>query len=383
MSIFPLWWASFSEEFGRRTIYIACFSLFVVFSVLSAISTNISMLIVMRLLGGGCSASVHAVGAGTIADTWEVRERGRAMSMFYLGPLLGPLISPIIGGVLAEKFGWRSTMWFISAYGFFVLVLLFLLLPETLARKKADEPTIPTPARNITDSDGNPIPLNRRHPSTMAVSIHTKRLAIILKRFLLDPLSVLLMLRFPAVTLTALYAAITFGALFVLNISIQDAFTSSPYSFDVLIVGLLYLPPSLGYLMASLFGGRWIDRIMAREAEKAGRYDEKGRPIYLPEDRFKENAWIASTIYPCAMVLYGWTVTKGVHWIVPSVGNFVFGVGSMLVFVSCFPAFLSASSLYCFPLFLFPSRTRPSDDKSDGTVHSQRHCNADLLRSHS
>jgi len=334
MSIFPLWWASFSEEFGRRTIYIACFSLFVVFSILSAISTNVSMLIVMRLLGGGCSASVHAVGAGTIADVWEVRERGRAMSMFYLGPLLGPLLSPIIGGILAEKFGWRSTMWFISAYGFLILVLLILLLPETLARRRTAEPAMPTPGRNITDGDGNPIPLGRSPSSTAAVSVHTQRAAVFLKKFLLDPLSVLLMLRFPAVALTVFYAAVTFGALFVLNISIQDAFTSEPYSFDVLIVGLLYLPPSLGYLIASLFGGRWIDRIMAREAEKAGRYDEKGRPIYLPEDRFKENAWIASTVYPCAMVFYGWTVTKGVHWIVPSIGNFVFGLGSMLVFVS-------------------------------------------------
>lgn len=43
------------------------------------------MLIVMRVLSGGAAASVQAVGAGTIADLWEPRERGRAMSTFYLG----------------------------------------------------------------------------------------------------------------------------------------------------------------------------------------------------------------------------------------------------------------------------------------------------------
>ena len=53
------------------------------------------MLILMRLLGGGASASVQAVGAGTIADLWEPRERGRAMGMFYLGPLTGPLFAPV------------------------------------------------------------------------------------------------------------------------------------------------------------------------------------------------------------------------------------------------------------------------------------------------
>lgn len=72
--------SSFSETLGRRTIYIVSFSLFVVFSVLSALSKNIGMLIAMRILGGGASASVQAVGAGTIADLWEIYERGQAMS---------------------------------------------------------------------------------------------------------------------------------------------------------------------------------------------------------------------------------------------------------------------------------------------------------------
>lgn len=71
--------SSFSETLGRRTIYLISFALFVVFSVLSAVGTNIAMLIVMRILGGGASASVQAVGAGTIADIWEPQERGRAM----------------------------------------------------------------------------------------------------------------------------------------------------------------------------------------------------------------------------------------------------------------------------------------------------------------
>src|SRR5690349_4818038 len=88
MSIFPLWWSSFSETLGRRTIYIISFTLFVIFSALSAVSVNIAMLIVMRILGGGASASVQAVGAGTIADIWEPSERGRAMGIFYLGPLV-------------------------------------------------------------------------------------------------------------------------------------------------------------------------------------------------------------------------------------------------------------------------------------------------------
>lgn len=59
MAIFPLWWSSFSERFGRRTIYLLSFSLFVLGSVLAAVSTNISMLVVMRLLEGAAASSVQ------------------------------------------------------------------------------------------------------------------------------------------------------------------------------------------------------------------------------------------------------------------------------------------------------------------------------------
>lgn len=89
MAVWPLWWSNFSETFGRRTIYLTSFAMFIVFGVLSAVSKNIAMLIVMRMFNGGAAASVQAVGAGTIADIWESFERGKAMGYFYLGPLLG------------------------------------------------------------------------------------------------------------------------------------------------------------------------------------------------------------------------------------------------------------------------------------------------------
>jgi MFS family permease len=75
------------------------------------------MLIATRLFAGGAAASVQAVGAGTIADIWETRERGRAMGMFYLGPLCGPLLAPIIGGVLGQAWDWRATQWALVIYG--------------------------------------------------------------------------------------------------------------------------------------------------------------------------------------------------------------------------------------------------------------------------
>ena len=334
MSIFPLWCtyhpppiiqttltapgSSFSETLGRRTIYLVSFSLFVVFSVLSALSTNVAMLIVMRLLAGGAAASVQSVGAGTIADVWEPRERGRAMGMFYLGPLTGPLIAPIVGGGLAQRWGWQASMWFLAVFGALVVAMILFCLPETLPRPQ------PKPADVAADLS--------RTPSRRSVRAGTRKTAAHLRRFFVDPLAVLLWLRFPPIAITVCFASVTFGALFVLNIAVQAAFSAPPYAFPELAVGLLYLPSSLGYVLASALGGRWIDAIMAREARRAARFDDRGRPVLLPEDRMRENAWAAGTLYPAALVVFGWCVQRGVVWPVPATANFFFGVGSMLVF---------------------------------------------------
>ncbi|KUI74107.1 MFS antiporter QDR3 [Cytospora mali] len=324
MSIFPLWWSSFSETLGRRTIYVVSFSLFVVFGVLSAISTDIAMLIVFRVLGGGAAASVQAVGAGTISDLWEPFERGRAMGIFYLGPLTGPLFAPIIGGALAQGFNWQATMWFVTAFGACNFISIFFFLPETLARRKPH-----TPAAEANNENT----LNRTS-TRQSVTDKTKKGVILLRKAFIDPLSCILYLRFPPVALTVAISSVTFAALFILNISIQSTFGAPPYSFSIIIVGLLYIPSSLGYFAASLVGGRWVDKIMAREAKKAGRYDSNGKLIFLPEDRLRENAWIAASMFPFAMIWFGWCADKGVYWLAAMVANFFFGVATMLIFGS-------------------------------------------------
>ena len=321
MAIFPIYWSFFSELLGRRTIYLVSFSFFILWSVLAAVSNSIAMFIIMRLLGGGASASVQAVGAGTIADVWEPRERGRAMGIFYLGPLLGPFLAPIISGVLVEKLGWRSTQWALVIYGAMVLFLLFFALPETL---KARTPVLED--RESLDS------VTFETSKQSLVGRRAKSVFKSVRRALLGPMKIILYLRYPAVAVTVFYGSITFGSLYVLNISIETTFSSPPYSYSSIVVGLTYIPGSLGYLLASMFGGHWTDKIMAREAIKAKRRDEKGKLIYRPEDRMRENAWIAAFMYPLALLWYGWTADKGVFWAAPLIANFFYGIGSMLIF---------------------------------------------------
>ena len=323
MSIFPLWWSSFSETLGRRTIYVVSFFLFLVFNILAAVSTSMAMFIVMRLLSGGAAASVQAVGAGTIADVWQVKERGQAMGMFYLGPLCGPLISPILGGVFAQTLGWRSAQWFLAIFAGVLWVFIVFALPETLRERKALAAEAEQEAEGDEKTDIRPG--LARTTTTQSVKIKSKKYLIMARRAFLDPLRIILYLQFPAVALLVMYASVTFGSLYVLNISVQEEFSAAPYNYNSIIVGCLYIPNAAGYFLSSVFGGRWVDRIMHREAKAAGRYDERGRLIFIPEDRMKENAWIGAATYPLALLAYGWFTKYNVNVAAALVANFFFG----------------------------------------------------------
>lgn len=297
MAIIPLWWSVLSELYGRRPVYLASLLLFLVWNSVAAVSDSIAMFIVMRCLAGGASASVAAVGAGTIADLWEVERRGRAMGYFFLGPMLGPLVSPVLGGIITDRFGWRSTQWAAVIYGSLVWLLIMCLLPETSAKQLA-----PT---NNSDNEETRLQLSITAPTLSVCQI------------LMEPFYVTRYLRFPPLLMTSYYASVTFATYYVLNITIQSVFSRQPYSFRASILGLMYVPGALGSIMASVLGGRWTDYIMRRQA-KASTTREASRDVPLrPMDRMRENAWLASSIYPAALLAYGWTTKEHVFWFVP------------------------------------------------------------------
>ena len=135
----------------------------------------------------------------------------------------------------------------------------------------------------------------------------------------------------------------------MLNVSLQTAYSREPYHYSPIIVGLLFIPNSLGYITGSLTGGRWSDSIMRRAAIKrraAAGGDESTLLEYRPEDRMGINAWIAGTMFPSALICYGWIVQQGYHWVAPLPFTYIFGFASMLVFGMTI-TMLTGMSLFC------------------------------------
>lgn len=64
-----------------------------------------------RLFAGIGGSACITLGAGVVADLFPREMRGRATSIWSLGPLLGPVAGPIAGGFLSEEVSWQWIFW--------------------------------------------------------------------------------------------------------------------------------------------------------------------------------------------------------------------------------------------------------------------------------
>ncbi|KAF9983845.1 hypothetical protein BGZ75_004580 [Mortierella antarctica] len=162
MGIMPVFWASLCDYYGRRPIYLVSMSIYILGSVLAAISRNIWVFLVMRALQAFGASSVLSVGGGSLSDIFHSGERGAAFGLFYLGPLVAPMIGPIIGGVLSDRAGWRSTMWLLLGSAVVAFLLVLFILPETYrhhideATTKEDDDSSKTVGRQLHANHSDP-----------------------------------------------------------------------------------------------------------------------------------------------------------------------------------------------------------------------------------
>lgn len=110
----PLLAAPMSETYGRAICYNIANVAFVIFTIGTALSQNMGMLIGFRFLMGFAGSTPITNGGGSVADMFPVEQRGKAMSIWAMGPILGPCVGPVAGGYISQSLGWRWVFWIIA-----------------------------------------------------------------------------------------------------------------------------------------------------------------------------------------------------------------------------------------------------------------------------
>lgn len=130
---FALFYSTLAVPFGRyadranRRDFVAyCCAAWSVMTALCGMTTSYATLALARIGVAVGEAGGGAPSISMIADHYPPEKRGRAMSVYMLGPQLGILFGLALGGWIAQHYGWRSAFLWMAVPGVVAALLLRL-----------------------------------------------------------------------------------------------------------------------------------------------------------------------------------------------------------------------------------------------------------------
>ncbi|KAF5969580.1 major facilitator superfamily transporter [Fusarium bulbicola] len=308
----PLFWGPISELRGRVIVLQTSNLWFLCFNLGCALSQNKSSMVAFRFLAGLGGSAPLAVGGGVISDMFEPEERGRAISVYSVAPLLGPALGPIAGGWVAERTTWRWVFYSTTIACGFVQVAALLFLKETYApvileRKK----------QNLIKESGN-MDLYTEHDQPDRTLART--LWIALNR----PFR--LLFTQPIVVFLAAYMTYLYGT-FYLVLSTFSGLFEKVYHETPGYQGLNYISLTIGLFIGTHICARSQDRIYKALKRRRCKEGQPGRP------EFRIPMMIPGAILvPTGLLIYSWTAEKRTHWMGPNVGACIYITGVIIGF---------------------------------------------------
>ncbi|KAH8706039.1 major facilitator superfamily transporter [Talaromyces proteolyticus] len=308
MAAGPLILAPMSELYGRVIVYHVGNVLFIIFTVACGLATNINMLVAFRFLAGLVGAAPIAIGGGTIADVTTMKQRGTAMSIWSLGPLLGPSVGPVIGGFLSQSKGWRWIFWLLAIIAGVIAIISLVVLREshapTLLKRKANR---------LRTESGN---MDLR--SKLDSQLSPKELFL---RAIVRPCKMLVFS--PVCLILSIYSAFVYAMIYFMFSTFSFIFEDH-YGFGQGTVGLVFLACGIGMMLGLVIQQFTGDRIRKSLADKYNGGTSK--PEYRVPPMF-----FAGALLPAGLALYGWTVQYHVQWAVPLLGTLLVGTGICII----------------------------------------------------
>ncbi|KAJ4349417.1 uncharacterized protein N0V89_008032 [Didymosphaeria variabile] len=315
-AIGPLCLGPLSEVYGRRIVLQISNVVFLIFNTACGGCRTTAQMIVFRFLSGLGGSAPLAVGGGTLSDVWSNEERGKAMGIYTLMPLLGPALGPIMAGFIVKYANWRWCFYSVSIGDVLVQLISTMLLQETyprviLARK----------AKALREKTGNSSFMTEWEAEGQSLG---QKLRTAFKR------PIKLITTQPIIQFVAIYMAFLYGMIYLVLSTFPRLWTLK-YHEEVHIGSLNYVAVGLGFLTGSQVGTRLQDRIyMALKRRNGGIARPEFRvPLMVP----------GSILLPIGIFVYAWTAEVTAFWLWPDIGMYIV-CGSMILCWQAMQAYL-------------------------------------------
>jgi DHA2 family multidrug resistance protein len=136
-AVFVPIWGKLGDTIGRKRVYIAGFSIFIVGSVLAGLSWNLGSMIVFRVIQAIASSADYPTAMAILAFTFTTeKQRAQALGIWSSSFVAASIFGPLIGGPLIDSFGWRSVFLVNLPVGIVGMIMALSFIHESKSEKK-------------------------------------------------------------------------------------------------------------------------------------------------------------------------------------------------------------------------------------------------------
>lgn len=128
-SLLQLFLGPLSENYGKRNIILIGNGLFIIFTIFLAMSQNIYVFMLGRLLQGSGLAFI-AVGYALIHERFNDSQSVKIFSLMANVSLFAPLVGPVLGAMIIQIFGWRYIFVITGLFASISFIGLYLFTPK-------------------------------------------------------------------------------------------------------------------------------------------------------------------------------------------------------------------------------------------------------------
>ncbi|KAG6808458.1 hypothetical protein H0H92_004055 [Tricholoma furcatifolium] len=331
----PLFLGPLSEIFGRSRVIQFANLFYLAWNLGCGFAKTKGQFIAFRFLAGIGGSAPLAIGGGVLGDVWRPEERGKAIAIYSLAPLLGPVMGPVCGAWIAQRSTWRwvvshqilsfvqveylrkSQFWSTSIVDAAIQISGLFFLQETFAPLLLERKA--AAIKKSMDLEKG----QSRNVYTIYDKNGDRSWSSIFRKALVRPF--LIFGQEQIAQLLGVYMAFIYGLFYLFLTNMPNIFEGT-YGEKTSIAGLHYIALGIGLTLASQVNARYMDRIYRY-------YKTKNNGVGEPE--FRLPSMVPGTIVlPAGLFLAGWAAEKKLHWIATDIGIAMIGGGMILLFQS-------------------------------------------------
>ena len=117
-----------ARRFGEVKTFVGSVLLFVVFSMLCGLATNMPMLVICRLMQGAGSGPMVALSLSLLLASYPKAKQGIALALWAMTVVVAPIFGPILGGWLTDNFSWPWIFYINVPVGALAAIITWTLL---------------------------------------------------------------------------------------------------------------------------------------------------------------------------------------------------------------------------------------------------------------